>query len=427
MAISKIIYKSNASDAGTAWMNVTDTTATAPTVEAGLYFYGADGEKTLGTGSGGGTVEAVEKDVNFIDDYDGIIVYSYTAAEFANLSAMPANPTHAGMTSQGWNWTLADAKTYVANYGKLWIGQQYVTTSGDTEIDICLEKGRTSPYLGLAVNGSVSIDWGDGTTSSTVTGTSLTTQVRTLHNYPAESAVYTIKISVISGEFAFYGTTTYPIFSGNASSSNNNRVYSNAVKFIRLGTNVKINNYGFVYLHSLERVTMPSSMVITSLYIFQNCDSLKTATLSQNMTYTPIGIFYYCSSLKRASMPKDLTEIKNSSFAGCRCIHSVALPSGITSIGPSGLYGCYGLSSVTIPSAVSTIEASAIGACYGLGEIHFAPSTPPTVDNSNAFGSLPTDCVIYVPYSADHSILNSYKTATNYPDPNTYTYTEESA
>ena len=32
-------------------------------------------------------------DVTFYD-YDGTIVASYTAADFANLSAMPANPTY---------------------------------------------------------------------------------------------------------------------------------------------------------------------------------------------------------------------------------------------------------------------------------------------------------------------------------------------
>jgi len=73
----------------------------------------------IGAISTGGS--APEKDVNFID-YDGTILYSYTAAEFANLSALPANPTHSGLTAQGWNWSLSDAKTYVASYGKLWIG-----------------------------------------------------------------------------------------------------------------------------------------------------------------------------------------------------------------------------------------------------------------------------------------------------------------
>jgi len=57
-----------------------------------------------------GATEVAEKDVNFID-YDGTILYSYTAQEAQALEALPANPTHAGLTAQGWNWTLAQIKT----------------------------------------------------------------------------------------------------------------------------------------------------------------------------------------------------------------------------------------------------------------------------------------------------------------------------
>lgn len=421
MAISKIILN------GVTQMDVTDTTATAPTVEAGLYFYGADGEKTLGTGSGGGTVEAVEKDVNFIDDYDGIIVYSYTAAEFANLSEMPANPTHTGMTSQGWNWTLSDAKTYVANYGKLWIGQQYITTSGDTEIDIYLEKGRTSPYLGLAVNGSVSVDWGDGATPSTVTGTNLSTQIRTLHNYPDTSAPYTIKISVVSGSFSFTGGSTYPVLSKNSSTLNENIVYGSAVKFIRIGNNATISLYGLAYLRNLKRVTLPKTAQITSSYTFMQCDSLWYLTLPESISSVIVGILYFNYSLKGVSIPNSATSLAAQAFYNCRDITSISIPGAVAVIKNSGLYGCQSLAKLVLPDTLASIEASAFSGCYGLKEIHFKGSTPPTVDNSNAFTNVPTDCVIYVPYSADHSILAAYRSATNYPDPNTYTYTEESA
>ena len=57
--------------------------------------------------SGSSGVE--EKDVNFYD-YDGTCVASYTAADFASLDALPANPSHDGLTAQGWTWSLSDAK-----------------------------------------------------------------------------------------------------------------------------------------------------------------------------------------------------------------------------------------------------------------------------------------------------------------------------
>ena len=71
------------------------------------------------------------KDVNFYD-YDGTLLHSYSASEFLMLSSLPENPSHSGLTAQGWNWTLSDAKTYVNKYGGLIIGQLYTTTDGMT-------------------------------------------------------------------------------------------------------------------------------------------------------------------------------------------------------------------------------------------------------------------------------------------------------
>ena len=417
MAISKIILN------GVTQMDVTDTTATSATVYAGEYFYGADGEKTLGTGSGGGTVEAVEKDVNFIDDYDGIIVYSYTATEFANLSELPANPTHAGMTSQGWNWTLSDAKTYVASYGKLWIGQNYVTTDGKTKIGIYLEKGRLSPYLGLGVNGTASIDWGDGSTAETVTGTSLSTRVATSHTY-SQDGLYEIAVELVSGSFALWGSSTYTLLSANKSTLSGNRVYANSIQSIRMGTNVSLSSSACSYCSCMKSITLPSTISLTAGGFFSDCYNLKSMTIPTGTTGIGSSSFTSCYGLSYISIPKNISAIGNTMFLDCYAFKNITIPSTVTSIGTSSFSGCY-LSNFTIPSEITSIGASAFSYCYGLGEIHFAPSTPPTVSNSNTFNKLPTDCVIYVPYSADHSVLAAYRSATNYPDPNTYTYTEE--
>lgn len=44
------------------------------------------------------TMVAGETDVMFYD-YDGTVVAGYSASEFVNLTAMPANPTHPGLTA----------------------------------------------------------------------------------------------------------------------------------------------------------------------------------------------------------------------------------------------------------------------------------------------------------------------------------------
>ena len=371
-------------------------------------------------GSGGGVVAAPMQDVNFID-YDGTIVYSYTAQEFASLSVMPANPSHAGLVSQGWNWTLANAKTYVSSCGKLLIGQMYNTESGDTEIDIQLHAPRLSPYLGIAINGTVEVDWGDGTAISTVTGTSVSTQKKTLHNYSVEGS-YTIKIHKVSGAYALYGTSTSSILSGGSSTTNNNKVYANAIKNIRIGNSVtNIGNYSFYYCSGLSSITIPNSVTSIGNNAFNYCYGLSSVTIPNSVTSMGTGAIRNCSSLALVTIPNSIDSISKNAFQNNSSIALVTIPNSVTSIGDSAFYYCYGLSSVTIPNSVTSIESSAFLDGCGLGSIHFKSSTPPTVSNSNAWSGLQTNCVIYVPTGS----LSNYTGATNYPSSSTYTYVEE--
>lgn len=55
-----------------------------------------------------------------------------------------------------------------------------------------------------------------------------------------------------------------------------------------------------------------------------------------------------------------------------------------------------------------------------LEEIHFTSTTPPTAA-SGWYSNIPTTCKIYVPTG----YLSTYTSASNYPDPATYTYIEE--
>jgi len=63
-----------------------------------------------------------------------------------------------------------------------------------------------------------------------------------------------------------------------------------------------------------------------------------------------------------------------------------------------------------IPETVTTINDTAFRYNGALKEVRMLPTTPPTI-YSNTFTGGPSDRVYYVPYSADHSILNAYKTA----------------
>ena len=132
-----------------------------------------------------------------------------------------------------------------------------------------------------------------------------------------------------------------------------------------------------------------------------------------------------CYSLEELVLPNSVNAIGNKAIGSCSSLQSLVLSNQISLIPTEAFSGCSSLPCITLPASVTRIRAKAFNSCYGLCEIHFQGTTPPTVDNADAWTNLPTDCTIYVPYSADHSTLNAYKTAANYPDPTVYTYVEE--
>ena len=406
--------------------------------------------------------------VNFYD-YDGSVLYSYTKDEFLALTEMPSNPSHEGLTAQGWNLSFADAKTYVTNNGKLDIGQMYVTDDGSTRLHIRLGEGRLKPYLGLTGNSSgttVSIDWGDGSTVESVTLN--TSTVYTPHEYTS-AGEYTISISVTTGSITLNGDSSYYSNILRKSSSpnvNNDRVYQNSLISIEIGNNVSfggrafqycyslqsitipdsvtsIGNYAFQGCYSLQSITIPDSVTSIGQYTFQNCTSLTSITIPDGATSIDSNAFQYCFSLQSITIPDGVTSISGSAFsdcssmtsvtipdgvtsiggnafASCRSLTSIIIPDTVTSIGQSAFNYCFSLSSITIPDGVTSIGSYAFQYCYGLGSIKFTSTTPPTVSSSAAWTGVPTDCIIYVPSGT----LTAYTTKTNYPSPSSYTYIE---
>ena len=224
-------------------------------------------------------------------------------------------------------------------------------TDGKTRLFIRLEEGRLNPQLGLGINGSVDVDWGDGTEHGTLTGSNVSTTVYKTHTY-AQAGDYIITLTV-TGSMQFNGTSGYGYILGKQGGNNNtNRVYLNALQMLYIGDNI--------------------------------------------------------------------TSIGSNAFQNCSSLTSVSIPEGVTSIGSSAFSGCSSLTSVSIPEGVTSISSSAFSSCYGLGFIKFVSQTPPTVANINVWHNIPTDCIIFVP----HGTLSTYTSATNYPDPATYTYVE---
>lgn len=378
-------------------------------------------------------------DVNFYD-YDGSITNSYSKADFLQLESLPDNPAHEGLIAQGWNWTLSDAKEYVTNYDILDIGQNYVTNDGKTRIYVKLREGRLTTRLSLYVTGSITVDWGDESTPNEYSGTG--TAVSSYHTY-SQSGDYVIKIDVGDDSVCeLRGTSSSSFFYGQevSGTSTPGRLYSNCVKKIELGNNIKFGNYACCYQNNLKSISVSNTTTFDNVsYILFNVSNLKCFIVPSGVTYLP-ALFRQCS-VQTVSLPRSLTSLGSYALSSTK-LERICIPDRVTSLGSYCLYnndvtnelvvpssiesittysfnslysvesidipavtaipqGCfaqwYSLIYLHIPTSVQSIAASGFGACYGLKRVYFTGFTSvPTLENSNGF-NLTADCRIVVP------------------------------
>ena len=354
--------------------------------------------------------EAPIPQVRFLD-YDGTVVETYTAKEFATLTELPANPTHEGLTSQGWNWSLADAKTYVADNGVLDIGQMYVTSDGKTRLYISLPEGRTSPILQLYLNANseLDIDWGDSSTHSTFTST--TANYKSERHEYSSSGDYVIAITVVSGGFVLQSSSASNVSlilsNGNDSSSSPDLAYNNAIKKIEIGNGVtSIGNNAFQSCYSLSSITIPNSVRSIANYAFQSCYSLSSVIIPDGVTSIGNDAFRSCYSLSSVIIPDSVRSIGNNAFNGCYSLSSITIPNSVTRIEGGAFNGCYSLSSITIPNSVRSIADYAFRSCYALSSITI-PNSVTSIDN-NAFQSCYALSSITIPNSVTSISNNAF-------------------
>ena len=369
------------------------------------------------------------KDVVLVD-FDGSIVGNYSADEFLALDALPNSPQHDGLIAQGWNWTLAEAKEFVQLYGFLCIGQNYKTSDDCTRIYVTIDEithGYTNYVMASTVSGTLTVDWGDGSSTQTITSS---TTAPLSHKYQ-EMGDYVITLRRNGGATYRLGRTMSNMsLAGYTSSNSESYVSMTSIRKVEIGDGCVMlcRNCFTSGMINCQYITMPLSLetygdgsngqtlcapfmsvvfppavnmfggnnITSSMFIsFHNINISGLASNATQFTgdaYMISGFVDYCPVAPSSNFMRYLC------FAG-----------GYTDVrGYSGRVGRIN-KKVCVPSTVTSI------ADYSYtdykGDIYLFPTSPPTLANGRAVNVFRK---YYVPYSADHSILNAYKTATNW-------------
>jgi hypothetical protein len=244
---------------------------------------------------------------------------------------------------------------------------------GNTHVWVSLHDSRTSPMLGVCPNGTVTVDWGDGTTPDVLTGTSTSTVKWTpTHNY-ASAGDYVITLTV-DGEMGFYGDngsyTGAGILRYSVDNSSINRTYQVAVRKLEIGNGVaSISSYAFNGCTALASIFIPESVTSIKSYAFYRCIALASVFIPKSVTSISANAFASCRSLKSVVIPDGVTVISSSTFDGCTALTNAVIPDGVTSISTNAFNGCTTLTSVVVPQSVTAIRDLAFNNCQVLANI----------------------------------------------------------
>ena len=207
-----------------------------------------------------------------------------------------------------------------------------------------------------------------------------------------------------------------------------------SLKHLSLNNNITtIENYAFYYCFSLTSLSLPDKLTRVKISSFQNCSNivrinipdsvliidqygfgapwaLKKLRMSNNITSIEQYAFSNCLMLEELVFPNSLTAIKERAFNLAYNLRKFVLSTNVTRIENRAFLAIAKIEKITIPSTVTFIGTRAFGSCTGLLEIIIESETPPTLEASDVFNLLPSDCKIYVPAGKG----DTYKSATNW-------------
>lgn len=367
--------------------------------------------EAIETGGGGAVVYAPMKAVNF-RDYDGTVLYSYTAEEAVALTELPPLPTQPGLVCQEWNWSLSDMQTYVSQYGRCEVGATYITDDGKTRLYISVVDEPikvASVRCSQSIAGGVTVDWGDGSAKSKITYSN--GAVTFQHTY-ASLGDYVVTMEVANNctlSLGDPGSTSVCVM---GSTANGDKPSCNMLRKIEVGERVtSLSPYVFYSCRRLASVTIPSSVTSIGTRAFCECYSLKGVTIPNGITSVGEYEFSECRSLESIALPNSVESIGKNAMANAATLSRITIPNSVEQISEWTFNNCSSLVIVTIPSSVMSIGTYAFYTSGAVRVYDFTSHTSvPALAATNAFTGIYSKCEIRVPAA----LADEWKAATNW-------------
>lgn len=357
--------------------------------------------------SSGSTASILSDDITFYD-YDGTVVEAWSLKELSDKTMLPDVPSHQGLSAIGWNWTLNELKVAARHID---VGAVYTTDDGTTRIYVHIEKETKNPILGCCPNGTVTVDWGDGTTPDTLTGdNALTIKYTPIHNY-SEPGDYVITLTV-DGTVGFKGDTSgSKILCAKENKASINVSYCSMVKKIEFGENVvNLQEYALSHMWNLESLVISSGIMNIGSHSFESIGRCHHITFPRSLRIVYTYAFYSATSITSISFPPTLESVKQYSLYNMQSLRHITLPSNVIDIQPYTAQKCSNLLTITLLGNINSIKAAAFQNCSSVRFIDFTNCRSVPVLDSNGLLNIPSDCEIRV-----LSILvDQWKAATNW-------------
>ena len=243
----------------------------------------------------------VEKDVNFYD-WDGTLLYSYHLAEARALQALPALPAdYKDYTADSWTETLS----FINNLTYPWqVGVKYTTTRANAKFYITVPEPDTdlgedtSVYIYTRSSG-YTVDWGDGTSSTTASYGRIQHTYATAGDYVL---TYNGPLESTNSEPFMMSSRQYLLFQSGSSSGGAIYNPDNLVTLVECGNSTRIGTYSFFGQMSLNNIIMPYGTTITTYSPFAR-SGIKTLTLPMTTSPYIYQLFAYMPNLEQAIAP----------------------------------------------------------------------------------------------------------------------------